>query len=46
MDAERDWARTRLAVTQQSYSRAGDAALLLLATADVPPGAAAGGKTP
>ncbi len=46
VDAERDWARTRLAVTQQSYSRAGDAALLLLATADVPPGAAAGAKGP
>jgi len=46
VDAERDWAHTRLAVTQQSYSTAGDAALLLLATADVPPGAAAGAKTP
>jgi NodT family efflux transporter outer membrane factor (OMF) lipoprotein len=45
VDAERDWAHTRLAVTQQSYSRAGDAAMLLLATADVPPGAAEA-KTP
>jgi NodT family efflux transporter outer membrane factor (OMF) lipoprotein len=44
VDAERDWAHTRLAVTQQSYSTAGDAALLLLATADVPPGAAAAGQ--
>jgi NodT family efflux transporter outer membrane factor (OMF) lipoprotein len=46
VDAERTWGRTRLAVTQQSYSRTGDAALLLLVTADVPPGAAAGSKTP
>ena len=46
VDAERSWAHTRLAVTQQSYSTAGDAALLLLATADVPPGAAAETKTP
>jgi NodT family efflux transporter outer membrane factor (OMF) lipoprotein len=44
VDAERDWRRTRLAVTQQSYSRVGDAALLLLTTADVPPGVAAGTK--
>jgi len=40
VDAERDWSRTRLAVTQQSYSRAGDAAALLYTVADVPPGAA------
>jgi NodT family efflux transporter outer membrane factor (OMF) lipoprotein len=40
VDAERNWSRTRLLVTQQTYSRAGDAAVLLLATADVPPGAA------
>jgi len=45
VDAERNWARTRLLVTQQTYSRAGDAALLLFAVADVPPGAAAGTET-
>jgi NodT family efflux transporter outer membrane factor (OMF) lipoprotein len=46
VDAERDWAHTRLAVTQQTYSRAGDAALLLLVIADVPAGAAAEPKGP
>ncbi len=42
LDAQRNWARTRLALSQQGFSRVGDAALLLLATANVPPGAAEG----
>ncbi|HLI65069.1 MAG TPA: efflux transporter outer membrane subunit [Caulobacteraceae bacterium] len=42
LQAERQWRRTRLMLSQQGYSRVGDAALLLLATANVPPGAAAG----
>jgi NodT family efflux transporter outer membrane factor (OMF) lipoprotein len=37
VDAERTWQRSRLAFTQQSTSRYGAAALLLLATANVPP---------
>ncbi len=38
--AERDWRRTRLALSQQGTGRFGDAARLLLATANVPAGAA------
>ena len=38
--AERDWRRTRLALSEQGTGRYGDAARLLLATANVPPGAA------
>jgi NodT family efflux transporter outer membrane factor (OMF) lipoprotein len=38
--AERDWRRTRLALSEESTGRYGDAARLLLATANVPPGAA------
>ena len=37
VDAERTFQRTRLAFAQQSTSRYGAAALLLLATASVPP---------
>jgi outer membrane protein TolC len=42
LDAERDWRRTRLMLNQQSDSRYADAAQLLLATANVPPGVAEG----
>ena len=38
--AERDWRRTRLALSQQGVGRYSDAARLLLATAHAPPGAA------
>jgi NodT family efflux transporter outer membrane factor (OMF) lipoprotein len=41
LNAERNWRRTRIALSEQSYSRYSDAAQLLLATASVPPGAAA-----
>ncbi|QUD86612.1 efflux transporter outer membrane subunit [Phenylobacterium montanum] len=37
--AERDWRRTKLALSEQGTGRVGDAARLLLATANVPPGA-------
>jgi outer membrane protein TolC len=39
--AEEAWRRIRLALLQQGTGRYGDAARLLLATASVPPGAAA-----
>jgi NodT family efflux transporter outer membrane factor (OMF) lipoprotein len=42
VDAERGWRRARLSVTQLGTSRYADAAMLLLATANVPAGAAAG----
>jgi outer membrane protein TolC len=42
LDAERSWRRTRLALSNQGYSRYSDVAMLLLATANVPPGAAGG----
>jgi NodT family efflux transporter outer membrane factor (OMF) lipoprotein len=42
LDAERDWRRTRLRLNQQGYGRYADAAQLLLATANVPPGVAEG----
>ncbi|MDR3509821.1 MAG: efflux transporter outer membrane subunit [Caulobacteraceae bacterium] len=38
--AERDWRRTRLALSQQGAGRYADAARLLLATAHAPPGVA------
>lgn len=40
IDAERNWRRTRLALSQEVTGRYSDAARLLLATASVPPGAA------
>ncbi|HEY2662300.1 MAG TPA: efflux transporter outer membrane subunit [Caulobacteraceae bacterium] len=40
--AERDWRRNRLALSEQITGRYGDAARLLLATANVPAGAASG----
>lgn len=44
--AEHDWRRIRLALSEQGTGRYGDAARLLLATANVPPGAAeASGQT-
>jgi NodT family efflux transporter outer membrane factor (OMF) lipoprotein len=42
VDAERSWSQARRAVAQLGSSRYADAAMLLLATATVPPGAAAG----
>ena len=42
LDAERDWRRTRLLLSRQGYGRYADAAQLLLATANVPPGVAEG----
>jgi outer membrane protein TolC len=40
LEAERDWRRTRLLLNQQGFGRYADAAQLLLATANVPPGVA------
>jgi NodT family efflux transporter outer membrane factor (OMF) lipoprotein len=40
VDAERTWRQNRLRMYEELQSRAGHAALLLLATANVPPGAA------
>ncbi|HEY5007362.1 MAG TPA: efflux transporter outer membrane subunit [Caulobacteraceae bacterium] len=42
LEAERDWQRTRLQLNQQGFGRYADAAQLLLATANVPPGVAEG----
>jgi NodT family efflux transporter outer membrane factor (OMF) lipoprotein len=42
LDAERAWRRTRLMLSQQGFGRYADAAQLLLATANVPPGVAEG----
>jgi NodT family efflux transporter outer membrane factor (OMF) lipoprotein len=42
LDAERAWRRTRLVLSQQGFGRYADAAQLLLATANVPPGVAEG----
>jgi NodT family efflux transporter outer membrane factor (OMF) lipoprotein len=42
VDAERSWRRTRLNLSDLARSRYADAAMLLLATATVPPGVAAG----
>ena len=42
LDAERSWRRMQIALSQQGYGRVADVALLLLATANVPPGAAEG----
>lgn len=42
LDAERAWRRTRLLLSQQGFGRYADAAQLLLATANVPPGVAEG----
>ncbi len=42
LDAERAWRRMRLVLSQQGYGRFADAAQLLLATANVPPGVAEG----
>ncbi len=42
LEAERDLRRTRLQLNQQGYGRYADVAQLLLATASVPPGVAAG----
>jgi NodT family efflux transporter outer membrane factor (OMF) lipoprotein len=42
LEAERDWRRTRLQLNQQGFGRYADAAQLLLATANVPPGVAEG----
>ena len=42
LDAERAWRRTRLLLSQQGFGRYADAAQLLLATANVPPGIAEG----
>ncbi|HEY3889100.1 MAG TPA: efflux transporter outer membrane subunit [Caulobacteraceae bacterium] len=42
LEAERDWRRTRLLLNQQGFGRYADAAQLLLATANVPPGVAEG----
>ena len=44
VDAERAWRRERLSVAHLGSSRYADAALLLVATASVPPGVAEGGK--
>jgi len=42
LEAEREWRRTRLMLNQQGFGRYADAAQLLLATANVPPGVAEG----
>jgi NodT family efflux transporter outer membrane factor (OMF) lipoprotein len=46
IDAERTWRQGRLRLADEIASRAGDAALLLMATATVPPGAAESGVVP
>jgi outer membrane protein TolC len=46
VDAERTWNQTRLRMYEELQSRAGHAVLLLLATANVPPGAADGPPQP
>ncbi len=43
VDAERSWRRTRLGLSEQGVGRYADAALLLLAAANVPPGVAEAG---